>query len=100
MCSSRRACLGLASRDGDAMMTVGRRLRLSSLVLGPVAVLLATAGSAVSWTTGGVPVGAADSIQLTPVIASDARGGAFIGWEDRRSGNNTYTYLQHLTSDG
>jgi len=56
--------------------------------------------ASVTWIPNGLPVGPADSTQQTPVIASDGNGGAFIVWEDWRSGQNTHTFAQHLTSTG
>jgi len=50
------------------------------------------------WRSGGVPVAPSDSIQSDPVIAPDGAGGAFIAWQDYRSGATIYG--QHLTAGG
>jgi hypothetical protein len=38
--------------------------------------------------------------QLDPTIAIDGAGGAFVAWQDRRSGTNYDIYVQHLNSNG
>jgi hypothetical protein len=60
--------------------------------------VFAVQGSA--WTANGAPVGPFASIQHTPVMASDGAGGAFVVWEDWRAGNNTHTFVQHLSPRG
>lgn len=50
------------------------------------------------WTADGVPVCATSGDQTYPVIASDGAGGAYIAWNDLRSGLKVYG--QHLAADG
>jgi hypothetical protein len=51
------------------------------------------------WTLNGVPVCAAVGVQQTPVIATDAAGGAFIAWNDYRNGNSDI-FAQRVNAAG
>ena len=61
--------------------------------------LTATGGVAPGWPMGdGLRVCNVNSDQLADVVAPDGAGGAFVVWQDRRSGNDIY--LQHFLGDG
>jgi hypothetical protein len=60
-----------------------------------------------AWGAAGVGVstlvGSASNVkaQVTPTICSDGASGAFIAWDDGRTGNNTHDiYAQHVNSSG
>jgi hypothetical protein len=53
----------------------------------------------IAWEQNGVPVCNAPGNQLSPRIAPDGAGGAFIPWEDARTGE-TDIYVQRITSSG
>ncbi|MDI9341821.1 MAG: T9SS type A sorting domain-containing protein [Sediminibacterium sp.] len=55
---------------------------------------------AVLWANSGVPVCAAPLKQIRPRIQSDNAGGAFIVWQDRRSGLDYDVYVQRINSSG
>lgn len=73
------------------------------VVLVAAAALAALQGSATpsaaAWSPQGLQVAPADSIQSDPVIAPDDHGGAFIAWQDYRSGYSLI-FAQHLTAEG
>ncbi len=52
------------------------------------------------WPPNGVPVCSATSFQLNPKVAPDGAGGAFVVWEDTRSGSTEDVYAQHVTASG
>lgn len=52
------------------------------------------------WTPNGLPLCTAADDQQDPTIAIDGAGGAFVSWQDRRSGSNNDIYVQHLNSSG
>src|SRR5262245_51667985 len=52
-----------------------------------------------AWLSNGRPVALGDSVQSSPVVAADGSGGAFIAWQDYRSGR-WVVYVQRLTADG
>src|SRR5439155_7819698 len=54
---------------------------------------------AAGWTTNGVRLAATSADQVTPAIAADAAGGAFVAWQDFR-GVDADIYLQHVDSSG
>ena len=55
----------------------------------------------VQWTSNGVGICIADSIQRYPTITSDGMGGAIMTWEDYRNGsNNSDIYAQRINADG
>ena len=58
------------------------------------------ATSAPQWMIDGNPVSVVANAQEFPTIASDAAGGAFIAWEDFRSGNNEDIYASHVNPGG
>ena len=65
-----------------------------------VAVCLATASSVrADWHAEGVRVATGEGAQSGAVLASDGAGGAFIAWQDNRSGANAI-FAQHLTGNG
>jgi hypothetical protein len=56
------------------------------------------AGGAVSnWPVNGTPVCQAQYSQYYPVVAGDGSGGAFIAWQDYRTGTTNHIFAQHLT---
>jgi hypothetical protein len=57
------------------------------------------AGGTALWTTDGVPVCAAENVQVEPRIIPDGSGGAVIAWFDRRSGAFDI-YAQRLDASG
>jgi hypothetical protein len=52
------------------------------------------------WASSGVPICAAPLKQIRPRIQSDNAGGAFIVWQDRRSGLDYDVYAQRINSSG
>ncbi len=51
------------------------------------------------WATNGIPVCQNQGVQTSPKMREDGQGGAYIGWQDRRSG--TYDiYAQRLDANG
>ncbi len=51
------------------------------------------------WSGAGLPICASTGDQGAPGIASDGAGGAFIAWEDARTGLYEQLYIQHVTGD-
>ena len=59
------------------------------------------ASGTVQWTTDGVALCMAPHDQTTPVIVSDAAGGAIVAWEDDRSGiGSSDLYAQGIDASG
>lgn len=52
------------------------------------------------WQKNGIPIVEDSSTQQFPRIINDARGGAFIAWEDNRSQTNTHIYAQRIEKNG
>lgn len=52
------------------------------------------------WAPAGARVSSAPDDQLAPVIAADSRGGALIGWQDLRAGQEADVYAQALDAGG
>jgi predicted lipoprotein with Yx(FWY)xxD motif len=52
------------------------------------------------WEPDGEPLSLAALEQEFPTIAADGAGGAFVTWEDRRSGNHEDIYFAHVGSGG
>lgn len=57
------------------------------------------ATGAAQWTTDGIPLCTAPGNQEFPTIATDNAGGAFVVWQDRRSGTDYDIYLQRVGPD-
>lgn len=55
---------------------------------------------AAGWPAGGLVLCSQPDYQQNPVITTDDAGGAYIAWEDRRSGTNYDLYGQHVTGAG
>lgn len=57
-------------------------------------------GAVVSgWPALGLGVAVVAGVQSTPVLSSDAAGGVFVAWQDRRGGHDA-VYLQHMSGAG
>ncbi len=54
----------------------------------------------IQWAIAGVPVCTAPLVQKRPRIQSDNAGGAFIVWQDRRSGLDYDIYAQRINASG
>jgi hypothetical protein len=54
----------------------------------------------VLWTSGGVRIAQTPGYQYYPQILSDNTGGAYIAWQDNRSGVDYDIYIQHVDSHG
>ncbi len=52
------------------------------------------------WITDGIPLCTAPDAQEYPTIASDGSSGAFVAWQDHRSGTNYDIYLQRVNPAG
>lgn len=52
------------------------------------------------WTGNGTVICDATGDQILPKICPDGRGGAFIAWEDERSGTNSDIYVAHIAESG
>jgi hypothetical protein len=53
-----------------------------------------------SWTIDGIPLTSTSGYQYYPQILSDGKGGAFIVWQDNRSGSDYDIYAQHIDGNG
>ena len=51
-----------------------------------------------NWPADGTPVCQAQYSQYYPVVAADGSGGAFIAWQDYRTGTTYHIFGQHLTA--
>lgn len=58
------------------------------------------ATGASQWTADGLAVCTVTNDQQEPTIAVDGAGGAFVCWQDLRSGTNTDIYFHHLNGNG
>jgi hypothetical protein len=58
------------------------------------------AAGASQWTADGLAVCTVANDQQLPTIAADGAGGAFVCWQDLRSGTNTDIYFHHLNGSG
>lgn len=54
----------------------------------------------VQWNSNGIPLCSATGPQVSPAMAPDGYGGAFVAWTDSRIAGNQDVYMQHLHSDG
>lgn len=54
----------------------------------------------IMWASSGVPVCSAPLKQIRPRIQSDNAGGAFVVWQDRRSGLDYDVYAQRINASG
>lgn len=52
------------------------------------------------WQPGGIPLCTAQGIQYNQQMVSDNAGGAFIVWQDNRTGSEYDIYAQHVSTDG
>jgi hypothetical protein len=52
------------------------------------------------WQQNGIRLTATEGYQYYPQIISDGKGGAFIAWQDNRSGSEYDIYIQRVDSDG
>ncbi len=52
------------------------------------------------WPAGGLPVCTASGAQSAAAIVADGRGGAFVAWQDKRSGPYPDLYVQHVLGNG
>ena len=57
-------------------------------------------GGIVQWAANGVPVCSASGTQSNPKIEPDGAGGVYIGWQDKRNGNDYDIYANRLNSSG
>ena len=74
----------------------GRRLALGDAIY--VQRIDATGTS--QWAPDGLALCTAADDQQYPTIAIDGAGGAFVAWQDRRSGTNNDIYVQHVNGSG
>src|SRR5262245_19236230 len=52
------------------------------------------------WPADGVALCSEAGFQLNPTLAPDGAGGAYVTWEDTRSGTNEDVYAQHVMTSG
>lgn len=52
------------------------------------------------WPTNGLALCTAPGIQTAPSMAPDGAGGAFVSWQDRRSGDRWQAYALHVLASG
>jgi hypothetical protein len=52
------------------------------------------------WQSQGLRLTSTDGYQYYPQIAADGKGGAYIVWQDNRSGSDYDIYVQHINSNG
>lgn len=76
----------------------GRTLALVLLFAG-VGTIAPAAGSAAAWVAEGLAIAPSDSVQSDAVLAPDGQGGAFVAWQDYRSGGISI-FAQHVRADG
>jgi hypothetical protein len=57
------------------------------------------AAGVVQWTTDGVAMCATTGVQESPALVADGAGGAFVAWDDNRSGNYDI-YAQRVNASG
>ncbi len=62
--------------------------------------LLPDGSAAPGWPADGLPLCTAPGVQRAPSIAADGAGGAFVTWQDGRSGGDWQVYAGHVTSSG
>lgn len=62
--------------------------------------IAASGVSAGAWPSNGVRLAATTTQQLTPSIASDGAGGAFVAWVDLRANSSGDVYLQRIDATG
>jgi hypothetical protein len=60
---------------------------------------MSSSGNAL-WTPGGIQLATSAGLQYYPEIISDDAGGAFIVWQDNRSGLDYDIYVQRISPDG
>ena len=53
-----------------------------------------------AWPVDGRAVCAATNIQMDPTLVADTAGGAFVAWDDVRSGTNVDAYAHHVLASG
>ena len=58
------------------------------------------AAGASQWTPDGLPVCTVANDQQLPTLAADGAGGAFVCWQDLRTGTNSDIYFHHLNASG
>jgi hypothetical protein len=61
---------------------------------------LAPGSIAAGWPALGLAVGAASGNDARPTLAADGAGGAFVAWEDRRTGLDADVRVQHVRPNG
>ncbi len=59
-----------------------------------------SANGTMLWEDGGIPLASTGGYQYYPQILGDGSGGAYIVWQDNRSGVGYDIYLQHVSSAG
>jgi len=52
------------------------------------------------WVANGLGICLARSSQFYPTLASDGSGGAFVAWQDSRTGSDNHIYAQHVSRSG
>jgi len=52
------------------------------------------------WASNGLGACTAAFSQFYPVVTRDSTGGAFVGWQDFRTGTDNHIFAQHLTAQG
>jgi len=57
-------------------------------------------GTLAGWPVGGVPLCTLPGDQTAPTIVSNTGGGAYVAWQDQRSGTNYDIYAQHVLGSG
>ena len=74
-------------------------LRLAVLLALMASLSAMAVPSHAAWLSEGTPAAPGEGAQSGPVIASDGAGGAYLAWQDYRTGNATL-FAQHLTAEG
>ena len=59
-----------------------------------------SSGGTAQWTANGVAIVTLSNSQLNPVLLADGLGGAFVAWDDGRTGGVPDIYVQRLNSSG
>ncbi len=90
----------IVSDGGTGSIISWYDLRYSNATGSDIYVQRLDSSGAPQWMLDGLPLCTVTNNQDYPTIASDGAGGAFVAWQDLRSGTNEDIYAQRVTTDG
>lgn len=85
-------------RHPSSPTVTGRSLALASLIAGAL-MLAPGAAAGDAWLAEGRAIAPWDHTQSDAVLAADSHGGAFVAWQDYRTGGISI-FIQHVLADG